>query len=134
MVSRRPAARDSERSRRHMVDVHHWPGWRGEGEAHKADDTAPRAIEAPGTLGRRQTNLRTNSNAVLATSRQPLSMVSAWPRPLISTISVTPGLSFCCLYAPFAIDHGTVWSFSPEMISSGPRSGFSVSTCTSVHG
>src|SRR2546428_14175575 len=30
--------------------------------------------------------------------------------------------------------HGTVWSFSPEMMSSGPRSGFSVLTLTSVHG
>ena len=27
-----------------------------------------------------------------------------------------------------------MWSFSPEMISSGPRSGLSVSTLTSVHG
>jgi hypothetical protein len=34
----------------------------------------------------------------------------------------------------FAIAHGTVWSFSPEMISSGPRSGFSLSTLASVHG
>ena len=31
-----------------------------------------------------------NFSAVSATSRQPLSMVSAWPRPGISTISVTP--------------------------------------------
>src|SRR4051812_23882754 len=30
------------------------------------------------------------------------------------------------------IDHGTVLSFSPEMISSGPRSGFLVSTWASV--
>ena len=30
--------------------------------------------------------------------------------------------------------HGTVWSFSPEMISSGPRSGRPVSTLASVHG
>src|SRR5258708_17438200 len=30
--------------------------------------------------------------------------------------------------------HGTVLSFSPEMISSGPRSGFSLSTFASVHG
>src|ERR1700730_13878878 len=30
--------------------------------------------------------------------------------------------------------HGTVLSFSPEMIRSGPRSGFSVSTFASVHG
>jgi hypothetical protein len=29
---------------------------------------------------------------VSATSGQPLSMTRAWPRPLISTISVTPGL------------------------------------------
>ena len=69
-----------------------------------------------------------------ATSRQPLSIVSAWPRPLISTISVTPSLSFCCLKDAFAIAHGTVWSISPEMIRSGPRSGLSVSTLASVHG
>jgi hypothetical protein len=29
---------------------------------------------------------------------------------------------------------GTVWSFSPETISNGPRSGFSVSTLASVQG
>jgi len=29
---------------------------------------------------------------------------------------------------------GAVWSFSPEMISIGPRSGFMVSTLASVHG
>ena len=32
------------------------------------------------------------------------------------------------------IAHGTVWSFSPEISRSGPRSGFSVSTFASVHG
>src|SRR6266851_3243891 len=36
----------------------------------------------------------TNSSALSATSRQPLSMVSAWPRPGISAISVTPSLCF----------------------------------------
>jgi hypothetical protein len=35
---------------------------------------------------------------------------------------------------PSAIAPGAVVSFSPEMISSGPRSGFFVSTLTSVHG
>src|ERR1700674_1483007 len=30
--------------------------------------------------------------------------------------------------------HGTVLSFSPEIIRSGPRAGFSVSTLSSVHG
>ena len=79
-------------------------------------------------------NLLTNSSAVSATSRQPLSMVSAWPRPGISLISVTPSLSFCCLNDALAIDHGIVWSFSPLMISSGQRSGFLVSTFASVHG
>jgi hypothetical protein len=34
----------------------------------------------------------------------------------------------------FAIAHGTVWSFSPSMMSRGPRSGFLVSTFDSVHG
>src|ERR1700682_1075540 len=36
----------------------------------------------------------TNSSALSATSRQPLSIVSAWPRPGISAISVTPSLCF----------------------------------------
>ena len=40
----------------------------------------------------------------------------------------------CRLYDAFAIAHGTVWSSSPEMMSSGPRSGFLVFTFTSVHG
>ena len=66
------------------------------------------------------TNRWTKARAVSATSRQPLSMVSEWPRPLISTISVTPGLRFSRLYEALAIAHGTVWSSSPEMISSGP--------------
>ncbi len=70
-----------------------------------------------------------------ATSRQPESIVSAWPRPLISMISVTASLLCSCfLKDALVIAHGTVWSFSPEMSSSGPRSGFSVSTLTSVHG
>ena len=30
--------------------------------------------------------------------------------------------------------HGTVWSSSPSMMSSGPRPGFLVSTFASVHG
>ena len=54
-----------------------------------------RARGAPAQLsGRRstQTNRRTNARAVSATSRQPWSIVSPWPRPGISTISVTPSL------------------------------------------
>ena len=50
----------------------------------------------------------TNASAVSATSRQPLSIVSACPRPGISTISVTPSLRFCFLNEAFAIAHGTV--------------------------
>jgi hypothetical protein len=44
------------------------------------------------------------------------------------------------LVAPLLLEGGvgysreTVWSFSPEMISSGPRSGFVLFTFTSVHG
>ena len=76
----------------------------------------------------------TNASALSATSRQPLSIVSAWPRLGISTISVTPSLRFCRLNDAFAIAHGTVLSFSPEMISSGPRSGFLVFTFASVQG
>jgi hypothetical protein len=37
-----------------------------------------------------------NVSEVSQTSCQPLSIVSAWPRPFISMISVTPGLSACC--------------------------------------
>ena len=48
--------------------------------------------------------------------------------------SVTPSLRFCFLNDALAIAHGTVWSFSPEMISSGPRLGFLLSTLTSVQG
>jgi len=33
-----------------------------------------------------------------------------------------------------AIAHGTVWSFSPEMISIGPRWGWSFTTVASVPG
>jgi len=36
----------------------------------------------------------TKASAVSATSFQPLSMVSAWPRPVIFLISVTPALRF----------------------------------------
>ena len=32
------------------------------------------------------------------TSRQPKSIVSEWPRPFISTISVTPGFLACSLW------------------------------------
>ena len=48
------------------------------------------------------------------------------PRFGIFTISVTPGLRLCHLKAALAIAHGTVWSFSPSMMSRGPRSGFFV--------
>src|SRR2546421_2923715 len=76
----------------------------------------------------------TKASAVSATSPQPLSIVNEWPRPFISTISVTPGLRFSSLYDALATAHGTVWSRSPEMMSSGPRSGFLVSTLASVQG
>jgi hypothetical protein len=42
-------------------------------------------------------NRRTNFSAVSATSRQPLSMVSEWPRLGILAISVTAGLRRCRL-------------------------------------
>src|SRR3954453_12674911 len=73
-------------------------------------------------------------SAFSATSRQPLSIVRECPRFGILTISVTPVLCRCLLNAAFAIAHGTVWSFSPSRISSGPRSGFFVSTFASVRG
>jgi hypothetical protein len=43
-------------------------------------------------------------------------------------------LRFCFLNAEFAHVHGTAWSLSVEMISSGPRSGFVVSTFSSLRG
>ncbi len=48
-----------------------------------------------------------------ATSRQPLSIVSACPRFGISTISVTLAFRRCRLNDALAIADGTVWSFSP---------------------
>src|SRR5665647_3540517 len=81
-----------------------------------------------------QTKRFTNANALSATPFHPLSTVSACPRLASSTISVTPALRSCRLNDACVIAHGTVWSFSPLMNSSGPRSGFSVSTFTSVHG
>src|SRR5262245_56050443 len=79
-------------------------------------------------------NRRTKASASSATWRQPWSIVSEWPRPGIFTISVTPSFSLSCLYEALAMDHGTVWSESAEMISIGPRAGFFVSTFASVHG
>ena len=67
----------------------------------------------------------TKLSAVSAAWRQPLSSVNACPRPGISVISVTPSLRSCFWNEAFAIARGAVWSFPPEMISSGPRSGFS---------
>ena len=49
-------------------------------------------------------------------------------------ISVTPSLRFCFLNEAFEMAHGTVWSCSPEMISSGPRSASRLLTFASVHG
>lgn len=54
----------------------------------------PGSVADPGRC-QGQAKRRTNSSEVCATSRQPLSMVIACPRPGISTNSVTPGLSFC---------------------------------------
>ena len=42
-------------------------------------------------------NLLTKSSAVSQTSRQPLSIVSEWPRFGTFTISVTPSFRFCFL-------------------------------------
>jgi hypothetical protein len=61
-------------------------------------------------------------------------MVRAWPRSGISVNSVTPGLCCCLLYSAAEMAVGTVWSFAPEMISSGPRSGLRMSTLSSVSG
>ena len=61
-------------------------------------------------------------------------MTSACPRFGTFTISVTPWLRCCFLYEALAIAHGAAWSLSAEMISSGPRSGFSLSTFASVQG
>src|SRR5260221_2032845 len=74
------------------------------------------------------------ASAVSATSRHPWSMVSECPRPGISRNSVTAGLFCCNLYAAATTVNGTVWSFSPAMSRSGPRSGFQVLTRSSVQG
>src|SRR5215216_39779 len=50
------------------------------------------------------------------------------------SISVTAWFCRWRLNDAFAIAHGTVWSFSPSMISSGPRSGFLGSSLASVRG
>ena len=81
-----------------------------------------------------QANRLVNASALSATSRHPLSIVRACPRLGISTISVTEGFRSYCLNEAFAMAHGTVLSFCPEMINSGPRTGFSVSTFASFHG
>jgi hypothetical protein len=78
---------------------------------------------APAEAHARRPKRCTNARAVSATSRQPLSIVSACPRLGISTISATPSLRSCFLYEALAIAGGTVCSFSPEMIRRGPRSG-----------
>jgi hypothetical protein len=78
---------------------------------------------AAAVAGQLMTHRRTDASALSAISRQPLSMVSACPRPGIFSISVTPWLSCCCLKEALAIAHGAVWSRSPAMSSSGPRSG-----------
>jgi hypothetical protein len=61
-------------------------------------------------------------------------MVSEWPRLGIFTISVTPGLRLCFLREALAMAQGTVWSRSPSMMRSGPRSGFLVFTLALVQG
>ena len=61
-------------------------------------------------------------------------MQSEWPRPSNSNTSVTPSLCFSRLNDALAIAYGTVWSFSAATTSIGPRSGFFVSTLSSVHG
>jgi hypothetical protein len=52
---------------------------------------------AAAVAGQILTNRWTNASALSATSSQPLSMISACPRPGIFSISVTPWLSCCCL-------------------------------------
>jgi len=61
----------------------------------------PKLTPSAETGGERSTwpyvNLLTKLSAVSQTSRQPLSIVSEWPRFGIFTISVTPSLRFCFL-------------------------------------
>ena len=63
-----------------------------------ADDAAPDDGDL-GLVADQGTQVKrlTNSSAVSATSRQPLSIVSACPRLGISVISVTPVLRAWCL-------------------------------------
>jgi hypothetical protein len=63
-----------------------------------------RNVQAPAGWPRRRSNAArgqakrlTKASAVPATSRQPLSIVSACPRPAISASSVTPPLCCCFL-------------------------------------
>jgi hypothetical protein len=58
--------------------------------------------------GERYAKRCTNASDRSATSRQPLSMVSAWPRLGTEVISVTDGLWRCFLNEWLAIAHGIV--------------------------
>jgi hypothetical protein len=69
-----------------------------------------------------------HSSVASATSRQPLSKVSEWPRPSNFLSSVTAVESRYCFSVDRVTTSGTVWSAVPEMRSSGPRSLLSVST------
>src|SRR4051794_6414785 len=82
---------------------------------------------------RYRTQRLTKASEMSQTSRQPLSMVSPWPRLGIVTVSVTPGLRDCFSKIALVMAGGTVLSFSPETISIGPRSGFRLSALASVH-
>ena len=68
------------------------------------------------------------ASAASATSRQPLSIVSEWPRSGNSRKSVTAGECRYCLTVARLTASGTVWSLPPAVTSSGPRDALRVST------
>ena len=63
-----------------------------------------------------------------ATSRQPLSSASEWPRSGNSSSSVTAGDLEYSLCVVRLTEAGTVWSLPPAVISRGPRVALAVST------
>src|SRR6478752_533913 len=67
-------------------------------------------------------------SATSATSRQPLSIVSEWPRPGNSWNSVSEAPLAYIPKTSLVTFNGTVWSSVPDVSNSGPRSARWVST------
>src|SRR3954452_12751547 len=93
-----------------------WGACRGAGTGGPAGNRGPRSCEA------------THASATSATSRQPLSMVSEWPRSGNSCRSVTAAECRYLLHSAWVTEAGIVRSLPPAMSSSGPRISLAVST------